>query len=157
MVLSMIAAVGKNGELGKKGELIFHYKEDMDFFRQTTLGSTVIMGRKTFDSLPKALPKRRNIVITRDLSFSAEGVETAHSVQEALAMLGDEKAFIIGGAAVYEQFLPYADEIYLTEIDASCEDADTFFPAFNKNAYNKEVIQKLVIDGVTLVFCRYYR
>ena len=111
MNISMIAAVGKNLELGKGNDLIWHFKDDMRFFKETTTGNTVIMGRKTFESLPHALPNRRNIVITTDKSYVAPGAEVAHSVDEANALCGNDNAFIIGGGNVYKQYLPLANKL----------------------------------------------
>lgn len=140
MSVSIIAAVGKNRELGKNNELIWHFKEDMKFFRETTSGSAVIMGRKTFESLPKALPGRKNIVITSTPAYNAPGAMTAGSITEALKMAQGSEIFIIGGAKVYEQFLPLCDKIYLTEIEAECAAADTFFPHFEKSLYSAKII-----------------
>ncbi len=139
MSLYLIAAIGKNNELGKNNDLIWHFKEDMKFFKETTMGSAVIMGRKTFESLPKALSGRRNIVITSDENYTTDGAETVHSVEEALSLVGDGDAFVIGGGRVYEEMLPLCDALYLTEIDAECGDADTYFPVFDKDGYDKTV------------------
>jgi len=139
MSIAMIAAVGKNRELGKNNDLIWHFKEDMAFFKKTTTGSTVIMGRKTFLSLPRALPNRRNIVISRNSDFAPAGAETVASIEEAVKLAGNEAVLIIGGAQIYEAFLPLADTLYLTEIDDSCSNADTYFPAFDKSLYQKEL------------------
>lgn len=140
MSVSIIAAVGKNYELGKNNDLIWHFKEDMRFFKEKTLGSAVIMGRKTFESLPKALPDRQNIVISSNKDYIADGAQVVSSPEQALKCAQGEKVFIIGGARVYERFLPIAQNIYLTEIDAECADADTYFPRFDKSLYNKEVL-----------------
>ena len=148
MSVSMIAAIGKNYELGKGNDLIWHFKEDMKFFRETTTGSTVIMGRKTFQSLPKALPNRRNIVITRNKSAVFEGAETAGGVEEALKAAENDNVFIIGGADIYEQFLPYADKLYLTEIEAECSEAEVFFPKFDKALFNREKLTDFEADGI---------
>lgn len=149
MAISMIAAVGKNLELGKNNDLIWHFKEDMKFFKQTTMGHPVIMGRKTFESLPKALPGRKNIVISANPEYKADGAEVVTSVEEAikLAETEDTDAFVIGGGRIYNEFLPYADNLYLTEINAECPDADTYFPDFNKNDYIKEIINFYDVDG----------
>lgn len=157
MSISMIAAVGKNGELGKNNDLIWHFKEDMQFFRSITVGATVIMGRKTFESLPKALPKRRNIVISKNSEFTAEGAEIVGSVEKAIEEAGDENAFIIGGASIYKAFLPYAEAIYLTEIDDSCPDADTYFPDFDKNDYIREIISSSEENGTKFSFVKYLK
>lgn len=148
MSVSMIAAVGKNLELGKNNDLIWHFKEDMKFFKDTTMGHTVVMGRKTFESLPKALPGRKNIVISSNAEYQAQGATVVSSVEEALQIADNEEIFVIGGGKIYAEFLPYADKLYLTEIDAECEDADTYFPQFNKSEYIKEIINYYDIDGV---------
>lgn len=149
MAISMIAAVGKNLELGKNNDLIWHFKEDMKFFKETTMGHPVIMGRKTFESLPKALPGRKNIVISANPEYKADGAEVVTSVEEAikLAETEDTDAFVIGGVRIYAEFLPYADNLYLTEINAECPDADTYFPDFNKSDYIKEIINFYDVDG----------
>ena len=148
MSVSMIAAVGKNLELGKNNNLIWHFKEDMKFFKDTTIGHTVVMGRKTFESLPKALPGRKNIVISSNAEYQAQGATVVTSVEEALQIADNEEVFILGGGKIYAEFLPYADKLYLTEIDAECADADTYFPQFNKSDYIKEIINYYDIDGV---------
>lgn len=148
MSVSMIAAVGKNLELGKNNNLIWHFKEDMKFFKDTTMGHTVVMGRKTFESLPKALPGRKNIVISSNAEYQAQGATVVTSVEEALQIADNEEIFVIGGGKIYAEFLPYADKLYLTEIDAECADADTYFPQFNKSEYIKEIINYYDIDGV---------
>lgn len=148
MSVSMIAAVGKNLELGKNNDLIWHFKEDMKFFKDTTMGHTVVMGRKTFESLPKALPGRKNIVISSNAEYQAQGATVVTSVEEALQIADNEEIFVIGGGKIYAEFLPYADKLYLTEIDAECADADTYFPQFNKSDYIKEIINYYDIDGV---------
>lgn len=149
MAISMIAAVGKNLELGKNNDLIWHFKEDMKFFKETTMGHPVIMGRKNFESLPKALPGRKNIVISANPEYKADGAEVVTSVEEAIKLAETENtdAFVIGGGKIYTEFLPYADNLYLTEINAECPDADTYFPDFNKNDYIKEIVNFYDVDG----------
>lgn len=149
MAISMIAAVGKNLELGKNNDLIWHFKEDMKFFKETTMGHPVIMGRKTFESLPKALPGRKNIVISNNPEYKADGAEVVTSVEEAIKLAEAENsdAFVIGGGRIYTEFLPYADNLYLTEINAECPDADTYFPDFNKSDYIKEIVNFYDVDG----------
>ena len=119
----------------------------MKFFKETTMGHTVIMGRKTFESLPKALPNRLNIVISSNSNYTAEGALVVSSAEEALANAQSEEVFIIGGGRVYSEFLPMADKLYLTEIDASCSDADTFFPFFDKSLYDREQLSHFDADG----------
>lgn len=147
-MISMIAAIGKNRELGKNNDLIWHFKEDMKFFRETTTGNTVVMGRKTFESLPHALPNRRNIVITQNANYVADGAETAESIEKAIEMTKNDNVFIIGGGKIYSAFLEIADKLYLTEIDDECEDADTFFPEFNKEEYTAERLTDFTVDGI---------
>ena len=141
-MFSLIACVGKNRELGKKGDLIFHIKEDMKFFRETTSGHKVVMGRKTWESLPHKLPNRTNIVIS---SQDVEGPdEVIHDVLKFITENKDteEEIFVIGGGKIYEEFLPDAKKIYLTEVEAEDLAADTFFPEFDKLKYDKRVIKK---------------
>ncbi len=148
MSVSMIAAVGKNNEIGRKNELVFRLRGDMKFFKETTMGRTVVMGRKTFESLPKALPGRRNVVITRNAGYKALGAEVCKSVSEALKLCENDDVFVIGGGAIYSEFLEYADRIYLTEINAECGDADAFFPKFDKSLWNRRVLSQQCEDGV---------
>lgn len=130
MILSVIVAMGDDRSIGRGGDLAFHISADLKHFKQITMGHPVIMGRKTFESLPKgALPGRRNIVITRNAAFSAPNVETVGSLDDALKLVADnDEAFIIGGGTVYAQAFPMAERLYLTRIHASLPEADTFFP-----------------------------
>lgn len=148
MSISLILSVGRNNEIGKGNDLIWHFHADMKFFRETTTGNTVIMGRKTFESLPKVLPNRRNIVISTDRNLKIDGAEVVHSVDEALESAKNENIFVIGGGRIYAQFLPLADQIYLTEIDADCPDADTFFPQFDKSQYIRTVLGENEENGI---------
>ena len=127
-MVSIIVAIAQNGTIGDKNSLLWHIKEDMRFFRTTTSGHPVIMGRKTFESLgSKPLPKRTNIVITRaDREF--EGALTAHSLEEAIRMAGDDaEIFIMGGAQIYREALAVADRMYITHVERDYE-GDTAFP-----------------------------
>ncbi|MCM1115142.1 MAG: dihydrofolate reductase [Clostridium sp.] len=157
MSISIIAAVGKNLELGKGNDLIWHFKDDMKFFKETTMGNTVIMGRKTFESLPKALPGRQNIVITNNKAYSAEGAVVVNSIDEALEKAEKDNVFIIGGGKIYSEFLRLADKLYLTEIDAECKDADTYFPSFNKADYVKKTIADYNVNGTAFSHICYER
>lgn len=148
MSISMIAAVGRNLELGKNNDLIWHFKEDMKFFKNTTMGHTVIMGRKTFESLPKALPGRKNIVLSLNPNYTADSAEVISSVEEAVELSKDSEIFVLGGGKVYELMLAYADKIYLTEIEDECKDADTYFPTFDKKIYKREVIASYEVDSI---------
>ena len=154
-MFSIIAAIGQNRELGKKGQLVFHLKDDMQFFRETTNGHTVIMGRKTWESLPGKLKDRRNLVVSRR---SIEGAdETITDLSAFIAANSDtpEEIFVIGGALIYDEFLPYAKALYLTEIDATAPDADAFFPNFDKNQYSREIIKKGKEDDLDFVISKY--
>jgi dihydrofolate reductase len=136
--LSLIAAVARNGAIGKRNALLWHEPEDQKHFRRVTMGSPVIMGRKTWDSLParfRPLPGRRNVVVPRSTDWRADGAEAVTSIDAALALLaGSPRAFVIGGAEVYALALPFADELVLTEVDADL-DGDIFFPAWDRNRY----------------------
>lgn len=148
MSISVIAAVGKNFELGKNNDLIWHFKEDMRFFKQTTMGHTVVMGRKTFESLPKALPNRRNIVITSDENYKADGAEVITDINDVYSFAENEEIFIIGGVKIYDEFISDADKIYLTEIDAEDKNASVYFPHFDKSLYKRNVIATYDADGI---------
>ena len=154
-MFSIIAAIGKNRELGRKGQLVFHIKEDMKFFRDTTTGHKIVMGRKTWESLPGKLPGRENIVISRHKIPAADA--TISDLPNFIATHKDtpEEIFIIGGESIYKEFLPYASILYLTEINASADDADVFFPYFDKTNYTKTIIKKGTQDDLTYVFTKY--
>lgn len=130
--MNAIVAVSSNWGIGKGNELLFHISADMKRFRELTSCGTVIMGRKTLDSMPggKPLPKRRNIVITRDMTFSREGVEVAHSIEEAMEMVKNDypnNTWVIGGGEIYKAMLPYCRMCYVTHVYNE-KDCDTFFP-----------------------------
>jgi dihydrofolate reductase len=143
MISSIIVAASKNNAIGKNNELLWHMPADLKFFRKTTSGHTVIMGRKTFESVGEALPKRRNIVITRQANFQADNIEVVNSLEEALAACEHEKEeiFIVGGAQIYEQAMSLTDRIYLTRINHDFQDADTFFPEINDEEWQLEEVE----------------
>ncbi len=138
--ISLIAAVGSNGELGYNNDLIWHLKEDMKFFRQTTINHPIVMGRKTFESLPHLLPNRKHLVISHQDILNPE-VKTFHSKEEIDAYLDklNEEVFVIGGSSIYKMFILEALKIYLTEIKDQRE-ADVYFPDFNKEEYIKKTL-----------------
>lgn len=138
-MLSIIVAAAENFAIGKNNDLIWHISADLRRFKALTTGHTVVMGRRTFDSLPsKPLPKRRNIVLTHDLAFQYPGVEVAHSVEEVLnCAKADEELFVMGGAAIYRQLLPHAHKLYVTWVHASYPDADVFFPPINQQEFRQ--------------------
>ncbi len=141
-MISLIAAIGKNNELGKKNDLVWKFPADQKFFREKTEGHAVIMGRKTFESIGRPLPKRRNIVITRDKTYLRHGVDVVHSLKEALAsartpLAENNEIFIIGGAEIYKQAMDIADRLYITHIEAEDKKADTFFPEIIPIVWNE--------------------
>ena len=125
--ITIVVARAKNGVIGHGGTLPWHIPADLKRFKALTMGSVMVMGRKTFESLPKLLPGRRHIVLTRDPGWSAEGVEVAHNVEEALQLAGAERVSVIGGADIFALLLPLADRIELTEVIDNVE-GDTFMP-----------------------------
>jgi len=131
MMISLIAALASNRTIGKDNELLWHLPEDMRHFRETTRGKPVIMGRKTWESLPESfrpLPGRHNIVVSRDPAYQASGATLASSLADAVAQAADaDEVFVIGGAQLYRQALPLASRLYLTEIEQDF-DGDVFFP-----------------------------
>ena len=139
MIISLIAAVGKNNELGKNNTLLWKLPADMQFFIKKTSGHPVIMGRKTFESIGKALPNRKNVVITRDKTYLRPGVDIVHSLEDALALFKnqDEEVFMIGGAEIYKQAMPIADRLYVTHINAEDKAADAFFPEIIPIVWNE--------------------
>jgi dihydrofolate reductase len=147
-MISLIAAIGRNNELGKENTLLWKLPADMEYFKRITSLHAVLMGRKTFESLGRSptgepigrpLPNRRNIVITRDVNYKKEGIEIAHSLSEALDLVGNnnEEIFIIGGGELYKQTMPIADKLYITHVEAEDEDADTFFPEIIPVVWNE--------------------
>lgn len=153
-MISLIAAVGLNNELGENGDLVFRYKADMKFFTKMTLGHTVVMGRKTWDSLPSRLANRTNLVISATPVDDADGTIHHPDKYFALHQDDDEEIFVIGGGSVYKQALPYAKNIYLTEI-AKAADADVFFPTFDKDLYVATIIEDNSMGDRPYVIKRY--
>ena len=134
-MISIIVAIAQNGAIGYKGDLIYHLSADLRRFKELTTGNTIIMGRKTFESLPKgALPNRRNIVLTHQPDVTFPGTDVYKSLDEALSHCSrDEKVYIIGGAQVYTQALGMADELEITLVNDTPALADTFFPEFGSD------------------------
>ena len=161
MKLSLIAAVARNGAIGRGNDLSWKESTDQKHFAATTRGHAVIMGRRTWESLPprfRPLPGRRNIVVTRSADFVAPDAETAHSLDAALERLsGEPRVFVIGGAQLYAQALPRVDEMVLTEIDADLE-GDVHFPAWNREAFTETAREAHVAaDGTGFAFVTYRR
>ncbi|MGB4400114.1 MAG: dihydrofolate reductase [Daejeonella sp.] len=138
MTFSLIVAVDENNGIGKDNKLPWHLPADLKHFKNLTTGHPIIMGRKTFESIGKALPNRLNIVVSRQSSYTAEGATVVSSLEEAMGLCDEsEEAFIIGGAQIFEHSFSYADILYLTVIHHQF-DADTFFPKVDKETW-KEV------------------
>ncbi len=159
--LALIAAVARNGAIGKDNELLWRESEDQKHFRRVTMGCPVVMGRKTWDSLPerfRPLPGRRNVVITRQTAWLPAGAEAAPSLGAALALLADAtKVFVIGGAQIYALALPLVDELVLTEIDADLP-GTAFLPPFDRAAFDVTARDARVgNDGVPYSFVTYLR
>lgn len=128
MGVSIIVAIAENGVIGGGNKLLWHIPDDLRHFKRVTSGHSVIMGRKTFESIGKPLPNRRNIVISRNPNYNSVGIEVARSLEEALAMTKDEpEVFIIGGGEIYRQTLPMASKLYITRVHEKYE-GDTYFP-----------------------------
>ncbi len=133
----LVAAVARDGGIGYRGGLLVRLPEDLRRFKRLTLGSPVVMGRKTWESIGRPLPGRENIVVTREPAWKAEGATPVPSFEAALALAGDsDRLFVIGGAEVYALALPFARELELTEIDAELP-ADAFFPAWNRDEFRQ--------------------
>lgn len=135
LMITAIAAVSENWGIGKDNDLLFNIPEDKKFFRRTTLHHTIIMGRKTMQSLPNGKPfkDRSNIILSRDKSFTCDGAEICRSVEEVLEMIkGREKVFVVGGGAIYRDMLPYCDNAVITKVDGK-PDADVFFPNLDED------------------------
>lgn len=155
----LIAAIGKNNELGKDNNLIWRFKKDMKFFRENTIGKPIVMGRKTFESLPGLLPDRQHIVLTsKDIDEYSE-VLVFHSLDNLMEYMdgNDQEFMIIGGASLYAQTIDHADKLLLTEINAEEKEADAFFPEFNRDEWESEEVMNFTekdIDCKTYVYKR---
>ncbi|QAZ41044.1 diacylglycerol kinase [Methylibium sp. Pch-M] len=162
MELWLIAAVARDGAIGRAGTMPWHLPQDLAHFKRTTLGCPVVMGRKTWESLPprfRPLPGRRNVVVTRNAAWQADGAEAAPSLDAALKRLREaERVFVIGGGELYAQALPRADGLVLTEVDTDVPDADTHFPFWDRGAFT-EATRESHADGAPWPyhFVRYER
>ncbi|WP_018921859.1 dihydrofolate reductase [Salsuginibacillus kocurii] len=131
-MIALVAAMDENRAIGLNGKMPWHLPNDLKHFQQVTTGGTVVMGRKTFESIGKPLKNRTNIILTRDRAYEAEGCEVIHDKEDIHSLAKD--IYIIGGATIYEQFLPMADRMYLTFIEASFK-GDTFFPQWDNDQF----------------------
>ncbi len=137
MIVSLIAAVSENNVIGKDNDLPWHLPKEFKYFKNTTKGHHILMGRKTFESFPQPLPQRTNIIITRQNNYNVQGGKVVHSLEEGLELArqnDEDEAFVIGGAQIYKLALPLADRIYLTVIHTTVN-GDTYFPAFNEKQW----------------------
>ena len=161
MKLLLIGAVARNGAIGRDNGLVWRDASDLKHLRDTTMGHAVVMGRRTWDSLPqrfRPLPGRRNVVVSRSAGFSADGAEMAASLADALQKLAQvNKVFVIGGAQLYAQALPLADELVLTEIDADLP-GDVFFPSWDRALFTETSRHTCkAVDGTHFHFVTYRR
>ena len=156
--LSLIVAIGKNRELGKDNDLIWHFKDDMKFFRKTTNNKTIIMGRKCFLSLPGLLPNRKHIILSTNKEYHVDGAIVMNDMYEVLDYVKntDDECFVIGGAQIYEMFLPYCNNLYITEID-DAKDADVYFPEIDYELYNRNVIEEKEENNIKYKILLYRR
>ncbi|QBG36966.1 type 3 dihydrofolate reductase [Litorilituus sediminis] len=159
-ILSMIVATADDNVIGKDNDMPWHLPADLAYFKKVTLGKPVIMGRKTYESIGRPLPGRRNIVISRDENYQKEGIDTVTSVEQALALVQDvEEIMVIGGGAIYKHCLPAATRLYITHIKASIE-GDTRFPDYDDGSWQKvssEVRDSDEKNAYQLDFCVYER
>ncbi len=152
MKLNIIAAIGQNNELGLNNQLIWHLKGDMQFFKEKTNGHTIIMGRKTFESLPHLLSNRKHLVLTHQ-NIKIPNVQTYHDLNAFLNdyQNSDEEIFNIGGASLYKALIDYTDQIYLTEIQAQSK-ADTYFPYFSKENFIQEILDEKIDSNTNIKY-----
>ena len=155
--LTIVVAVGPGGVIGRDGDLPWRIREDLQHFKRITMGHTIIMGRRTWDSIGRPLPGRRSVVLTRNREFAAPGADVVHSLTEAIALAttaGDPAPCIIGGAAIYAEALPMATCIELTEVDREVE-GDTVFPDWDRSDWTETARVPGKTPGVT--FCTWQR
>lgn len=146
--MNIIVAVAKNNAIGKNNNLLWHIKEDLVYFKKTTLGATVVMGRKTFESIGKPLPGRRNVVVSKTMN-EIEGIEIFRSIDQAIGSCSsNEEVFIIGGGEIYKQSISLVQRIFLTIVDVNIPDADTFFPELDMSQW-REVFREDHSRGVS--------
>lgn len=159
----IIVAIADNNAIGKDNALLWHISEDLKFFRSTTVGCPVIMGRKTYESIGRPLPKRLNIIVSRKGYDAPEGVVVVDSIEKGYEIAqeqGAEKCFVIGGGQIYAQAMQIADEMVITHVHTVIEDADTFFPQIDPETWKVEERSELKTDpesGYTFEFVKYIR
>ena len=156
--ITLIAAIGSNRELGYNNDLIWKIPEDLEFFRESTIGKYIVMGLNTFNSLPKLLPNRKHIVLThKDIELDSS-VMIFHSIDELLSFISsiDEEVMIIGGAMMYSQMIKYANKMILTEIDDS-KNCDVYFPKFDKSDWNMKIVSSHNYEDISYSHVKYTR
>lgn len=136
--LKIVVAMDRGRAIGRNNTLPWHLPKDLKHFKALTTGHTVIMGRRTFESIGRPLPNRHNIVLTRSRRFAAEGCEVCHSFRELLKREASGQAFVIGGAALYRSALPHAQQLWVTHVHAELTDADVFFPAYDEEQWQEQ-------------------
>ncbi|WP_262691154.1 dihydrofolate reductase [Kordiimonas aestuarii] len=148
-MISMIVAMAENRAIGKGNALPWHLPADLKHFKSVTMGKPMIMGRKTFDSIGRPLPGRRTIVVTRDAGWHRDGVDVAYTLERAIELAETvNEVMIVGGAQIYQQALPHADRLYVTEVSIEA-DGDAFFPAFSKEDWQETDRQDFAAEGDT--------
>jgi dihydrofolate reductase len=145
-MINIVVAYAHGRVIGKDGTLPWKLPNDLRYLQQLTTGHTVVMGRKTFDSIGHPLPNRRNIVLTHDTALAFPGVIMAYSIDEVLSLAKQEDVFILGGESIYKRFLPFAHRLYITEVESDVEGGDTFFPAWEPDAYKLVSQQQGTVD-----------
>lgn len=148
-MLSLIVAIAKDNVIGFQNKMPWHLPAELAYFKRVTMGHPIVMGRKTFDSIGRPLPGRRNIVVTRNADFQRDGIEVAHSLAAAMALCADSDAFLIGGATLYAEALPHVDKLFITEIDAAPA-GDTFFPAIDARQWRETFRERREADEKNL-------
>lgn len=155
-MIALIAAIGKNNELGKNNNLIWHLPNDLKFFKEVTMGKNVVMGFNTYNSLPRKLVGRTMIVLTSK-NINDKEIIVYNDLNKLLEDYKNKEIFIIGGASLYKIFIDKVDTMYLTEIDASDDKADVYFPKFNKDDWNREVLKENSDNGINYKHILYRR
>ncbi len=155
--ITIIVATGLNNEIGTDNKLLWHFKKDMEFFKEMTMGKPIVMGRKTFESLPHMLSNRLHIVLTKQ-SLSIPGVIVLHSIKEVLEIANNyDEVVIIGGASIYKMFIDYANKMYITKVYKEYKEADCYYPEFNYRDWEKRIIKKEYENDTLLEFNEYTR
>lgn len=148
MILSMIAAMGKNRAIGKDNQMMWHLPREFQYFKDVTSGHCIILGRKNFEAIGRPLPNRTNIIVTRQDEYKAADCVVVNSLDEAIKYAkdhGETEAFITGGGQIYKEMIDRVQRIYLTEVDYS-EEGDVYFPKFDESKFNKEIVRSQEVD-----------